>query len=114
MITKVFTVYDSKALFYGVPFFMPTVGGAVRAFSDVCSDPQSMIYKHPGDFSLYEIGEFDDQSGQLVAMSPFKLLGHGSDFAKSAAVVKGPGAFPSINEIREVAADAVESNGGSK
>jgi len=86
MITKVFSVYDSKALIYGVPFFMPTVGGAVRAFSDVCNDPQSTINRHGGDFSLFQLGEFDDSKGALIGISPYILLGHGSDFIANKAV----------------------------
>ena len=35
MITKAFAVYDSKAKFFGVPFFMQQTGLAVRAFTDL-------------------------------------------------------------------------------
>lgn len=80
MITKAFSIYDSKALHFGVPFFMSSVGGAVRAFSDLCNDPQTMISRHPGDYVLYELGSFDDAVGKMVSLSPHMFLGMGSEF----------------------------------
>lgn len=82
MITKAFSVYDSKALCYGVPFFMPSVGAAVRAFADLSCDPQSLVNRHPADFVLYCIGSFDDSHGVLSVINPFEMLGIGSDFQK--------------------------------
>lgn len=60
MIRKMFTIYDSKAELYLAPFFMKTKGEALRAFTDTLSDPQSQIAKHPQDFTLFELGEYDD------------------------------------------------------
>lgn len=80
MITTAFAVYDGKGQFYGVPFFMPQVGLAVRAFADLANDPNTTVYKHPGDFTLYEIGSFDDSTGEMKSIVPHRLLGHASDF----------------------------------
>lgn len=80
MILKAFSVYDSKALCYGVPFFMSSTGAAVRAFSDLVNDSQSTVYRHPGDFVLYQIGLFDDSVGKLEVVSPQLQLGIGLDF----------------------------------
>ncbi|QGH73234.1 MAG: DNA binding protein [Microviridae sp. ctKAt32] len=82
MRTNIFSVYDSKALCYGVPFFMATVGAAVRAFQDVANDVNSVINRHPMDFVLYKIGEFDDEKGIVESLQPFISLGHGGDFVK--------------------------------
>lgn len=80
MITKAFAVYDSKAKFFGVPFFMQQTGLAVRAFTDLVNDANSIVHKYPGDFSLYEIGTFDDSVGKMYSSEVHELLGHGSDF----------------------------------
>lgn len=80
MITKVFAIYDTKALCFGVPFFMPTVGGAVRAFADVANESTSTIYKHPTDYILFQVGEFDDDKGDLHNLLPNVNLGLASDF----------------------------------
>lgn len=84
---RMYSVYDSKALVYGQPMFISSVGSAIRAFTDLCNDPQSIVCKHPTDFVLYEVGEYDDSTGVVFAKSPFVNLGLASDFKK---VVKEP------------------------
>lgn len=83
MKTLMFAVYDGKSKFFSVPFFMTSLGAAVRAFADVVGDPGSMIAKHPGDYTLYQIGEFDDNEGSITGISPHILVGHGSDFVSN-------------------------------
>lgn len=80
MITKAYSVYDSKALMFNTPFFMATPGMALRAFSDLSNDPQSMISRHPEDYVLYEIGVFDDTKGELIPHSPLVQLGIASQY----------------------------------
>lgn len=67
---KVFSVFDSKAASFGTPIFVPNRGLAVRSFSDVCADSGSAIAKHHGDYALYEIGEYDPNSGLLKPTDP--------------------------------------------
>lgn len=92
MIMKVFSVYDSKGLAYGVPFFMVTVGSAVRAFSDLANDTQTMASRHPSDYVLYEIGSFDDNSGVFTSIVPHIHLGIAADFVSVKPVVYRPAA----------------------
>lgn len=80
MILKAFAIYDSKALCYGVPFFMASVGSAVRAFGDLANDRQSTVSKHPSDYVLYGIGEYDDNTGLMAHSVPYQNLGIGADF----------------------------------
>lgn len=68
MIFKAFSVFDMKSGAFGVPFFIPTVGQAVRMFSDLASDGNSMVCRHPSDFVLYEIGTYDDATGLLLQL----------------------------------------------
>lgn len=88
MITKAFSVYDSKAEMFHVPFFMNTTAAGMRAFEQLINDPNSMPAKYPGDFVLYEIGEFDDSSGTVSAYPTQKHLGIGSQFVKSPLPLK--------------------------
>lgn len=62
MILKMFTVYDSKSETYFKPIFMLTKGEALRAWIDLANDPQTQFCKYPGDFTMFEIGEFNDQN----------------------------------------------------
>lgn len=40
---------------------------AIRMFSDIASDKQSMIAQHPHDFELLYVAKFDDDSGLCIA-----------------------------------------------
>lgn len=59
---KIFTVYDCKAEAYLPPFYMAKSGQAVRAFSDMANDPTHAFYKHAEDYTLFQLGVFDDNS----------------------------------------------------
>lgn len=91
---KVFSVHDSKACAFLPPFFMPAKGMAIRSFSDAIAEAKHEFARHPEDYRLGCIGEFDDSSGRLVAYEHVEWLGFGSDFvpvreAPPVAVLKG-------------------------
>ncbi len=65
MILQIFTVYDSKTQAYLPPFYEPSIGGAVRSFSDACQQEDHVFNKHSADFTLFHIGEFDDQNSKI-------------------------------------------------
>lgn len=50
------------------PFFVPTIGAAIRSFADEVNraDKENPLYAHPEDFDLYKLGEFDEQSGSFT------------------------------------------------
>lgn len=62
---KVFAILDRKAGFYNVPFFFPSTGQAIRAAMDMAADPNTILNRHPADFDLFELGEFDDQTARF-------------------------------------------------
>lgn len=80
---KVYSVYDEKALVYGLPTCFSTDGLALRAFADLVQNPNSNVHKYPGDFKLYRIGEFNDASGELISNTPV-YLAVGSQYAFNA------------------------------
>lgn len=82
MIYKIFSVYDSKAEAYMQPFFMLTKGSALRAWTDTINDPQTQFFKHPTDFTLFEIGEYDDSSGKLINHTAKMSLGVALEYKK--------------------------------
>ena len=65
MTLKAFTVYDSKAEAYLQPFFMQSKGQAIRAFQDLANDETHQFGKYPADFTLFEIGEYDDATALI-------------------------------------------------
>lgn len=64
---RVFSIFDVKVGAYMQPFFLRTVGEAERAFEGLLLDGNSMISRHPADFTLFEIGQFDEARGALQA-----------------------------------------------
>jgi len=80
MVTLVFSLYDSKAKSFGPPFFLHQRGQAIRALGDLVKDGQSMVSRHPEDFVLYHIGEFNDSTGEYINKNPHDLISMASDF----------------------------------
>ena len=74
MITMMFSVFDSKAAVFGTPFFMQREAAAIRAFSDLANDPQTMVGKHPEDFALFHVGDFDDDTAGFNSVKPRNLV----------------------------------------
>lgn len=64
---KVFAVYDAAVGAYLHPMFFQSRGQAIRAWLDACEDEKSMFAKHPADYTLFEIGEYDETSGEITA-----------------------------------------------
>lgn len=68
MIRKVVSVYDRKAFVFMTPFISLTIGEAVRIFEDAVKDDKTMLNKHPADYSLYHLADFDDVSGTYIPL----------------------------------------------
>lgn len=64
------SVRDTKANAFGIPVCVPTVGAAVRSFSDQINGQDSVLTKHPQDFDLFELGTFDDNTGLFDTHTP--------------------------------------------
>jgi len=65
---KLFVVYDSKTECYGVPFFRDFTANALREWVEVASnvsDKNNQISKFPADFTLFEIGSYDQLTGDV-------------------------------------------------
>lgn len=61
---------DIVANVFGAPSVAPQLGAAIRAFGDGCQntgDPNNTLAKHPEDFELWVVGEWDDETGMLSA-----------------------------------------------
>lgn len=65
MMIQIFAVYDLKASAYLPPFTLPTAQMAARTFGDCVNDPQHAFGRHPHDYTLFHLGEFDDTTGKI-------------------------------------------------
>lgn len=67
MIWRLCSVYDKGAAVWLPPFCVRSAGEAVRMFQQSCRDSKTMMAQYPEQFALYEIGMFDDVTGEASA-----------------------------------------------
>lgn len=76
----VVSVRDRAVDNFGTPFFVVSKGQAIRSFSDEINRKadDNMLNRHPEDYDLYELGEFDNDSGAFEVSTP-KMIAIGKD-----------------------------------
>lgn len=75
MKTNLYTIYDSKAKFYYVPFAQQNEAVLVRTVEQMRNDPNSTLCTNPEDFSVFFYGTFDDSNAQLdIEIPPAHIL----------------------------------------
>lgn len=72
---KVFAVFDSKLGAFANPFVAQSQGQAQRSFVKASLDPDHEFHTHGADFTLFEIGEWRPEKGELV---PVSHVNHGN------------------------------------
>lgn len=88
MIHRVFTIYDCKAEMYLQPFCFKTVGQASRAFEESCNDINHQFNKHPEDYTLFELGTYDDNTAAFEIGATPNALGKAIEYVKHADTIK--------------------------
>lgn len=76
-----YAVFDTKSQLFGMPHFQKSDGVAIRSFSTACESPETELNKYPSDFSLYHIGTFHVETGELVPATPRQIC-NASEFVK--------------------------------
>lgn len=72
-------VRDSAVQAYGRPLFVPTAGVAIRSFTDeIRKEDGNPMAAHPEDYELFELAEFDEETG-LFASNGIRSLMRGKD-----------------------------------
>lgn len=82
MILKVFAVYDQKGEVYSNPWYRTTKGLALRDFEASVNDPNHPFCKNPEDFTMFELGDYDDSKGKFTNLSTPISLGLALEFKK--------------------------------
>ena len=82
MRSYVVAVWDSAVGAFNRPFYAPSLGAAIRSFSDevnrVAED--NPLSKHSDDFHLSYLADFDEESGVFYAPeSGVRVLSRGKD-----------------------------------
>lgn len=74
MIFKVFAIFDSKVEAYLQPFLLKSKGEAIRAITALCDDPQHNFSKYASDFTLFDLGTWDDATAKFdLLITPYSL-----------------------------------------
>lgn len=84
-ILRLFSLYDSGVKAYLRPFWSDHKTNAIRSFAQIIndkSDPNNMVSNHPDQFTLFELGLFDEVSGKFVAHDAPMSLGCAIEYVK--------------------------------
>lgn len=85
---KMFSYRDGKIESFTAPMFLDHAGMALRMTEDLVNGSKdSTIGKHPEDFTLYEIGEWDSVTCEFFIYQTPKLLGVASEYLKKPVAV---------------------------
>lgn len=80
---KVFSVYDSKAEAYLAPMFFQARGVAIRMFGAASADEKHDFHRFASDYTLFELGDFDERSGLFTLHSAPLALGNALELRSS-------------------------------
>lgn len=101
MIMRVLSVFDLKVKAFGRPWFAMSDDAALREFTDAVNDgsnPNNLWFRHPEDFVLYVIGDFDDVNGSVSSIEPEPI-------AKAVHLKRTEVRKPTENELRDAEID---------
>jgi hypothetical protein len=79
---QIMAIRDNAAGAFMRPFFAMSTGAARREFGDIANDSQHAIGKHPEDYCLYHLGEFNEINGDFEISATPESLGLASSYVK--------------------------------
>nr|WAE43789.1 MAG: nonstructural protein [Microviridae sp.] len=82
---KIYNVYDSKAESWGMPLFYDCRANALRSLQECvnANDEKNQISKYPADFTFFEIGSYNQQTGSFELYETKINLGLAIEYKKS-------------------------------
>jgi len=66
-VIHIFAVYDKKVEVFLAPFFAKHMVEAIRSITQVAKDQKTSIGLYPNDYSLHQIGSFNEETGEIDA-----------------------------------------------
>lgn len=87
---KAFAAEDVKLGIFLAPMFFLHTGQALRTWEELVNDPKTVMGRHPMDFRLVEIGDFDDANARLEACSPHVVAVPGEYLKKQGVASADP------------------------
>lgn len=99
-ILRVFVVHDVKVGAYLQPFFCRTVGEAMRSWEAICNDGKSMMSVHATDFTLFETGEYNEQSGRFTQHDVLRPISTALEAKKDSPWLPPPQTATDVKSLR--------------
>lgn len=90
--TTLFAIYDNGAGFFGPPLMSPSLTMFRRSMDlHLRDNPQAPMFEYPEEFAIYEIGFYDEETGNIESHSPPLRVG------SVAEVMRRPGTVPPLD-----------------
>lgn len=75
MVVQLFSVKDARAGLFGPPLIGINIPMMTRRIIDVMRESQHPWSLHPGDYVLFQLGEFDDLTGAITLLdAPLSIV----------------------------------------
>jgi len=75
---KLYSLFDKAHGAYGAPFQAPNDALAVRSFEEASMDASHVFAKFPGDFTIFYVGEFDENTATFTPANPPRYIQRGT------------------------------------
>jgi hypothetical protein len=75
-----YTIYDIKAQVHNNPMVQNNNNEALRTFAQLANDTTTTVNKHPEDYQLCKVGEWDEYTGEIIGNKKLDMLGTALDF----------------------------------
>ena len=69
----ILSVYDKATAAYLQPIFTNSKGSVLRQLTDLVKDSSHPFGQHPEDYTLYDLGFWDDNAGIMLTSDPKKM-----------------------------------------
>jgi len=93
MLLTVCAIYDTAISTWLPPLYFRNKGEALRWFADTANNSDSKLAKHPGDYTLFDVGTWDDDKCKFDLLLTPVALGKAIEYVKALPL--------SVPEVRE-------------
>jgi len=75
MIINIYSVFDAATNAYLQPMYALSKGQIIRGITEAVNDPKHDFHKYARDYTLFELGTFDDSCAMFKLLPSPKSLG---------------------------------------
>lgn len=63
---KLSALYDRATEAHAAIMTTRTRAEAIRSFKEACKNPETPIHQNPSDYELWELGEYNEETGEIT------------------------------------------------